>query len=418
MKFFMYSECGEGAGLLDRIQQEGNEVSLYIHDRIYRDVWDGLLPKVNIPTPDKDALILFDMSGNGATADSFRRSGHLVYGASALMDQLECDRDFGFDVMKQVGIKIPKTEKFKSFKDGIEYVSKHTGKLVFKPNGSMPCKLTYVSENAEELIAYLRFVEVKFGKNIDDFLLQDFVKGCVVSSEAFCDGQKFIRPCNHTVEAKKFMDGEHGPSTGCSGNVTWLDETQIMASGIMLAEEYCVKNGYVGQIDLNAVVNEDGVFGLEWTPRMGYDATPCLFSLIKGDVGEFFSDLLSGQLKKMPMVAEYGASVRFSIPPYPAELLKGKDSEKFSPNEGIPIQGFESVEDEIYFYEVLCKDGQLVHSSGTGVLGITLGMDSNCKIAINDCYDVLEFINVPDLQYRTDLDTVLSSMVEEISEYA
>jgi phosphoribosylamine--glycine ligase len=414
----MYSECGEGAGLLSRIQDEGNDVSLYIHDRIYRDCWDGLLPKVNIPAPEKDAIVLFDMSGNGATADSFRRSGHLVYGASALMDQLECDRDFGFDVMKQAGIKIPETKKFKSFADGIEYVSKYDGKLVFKPNGSMPCKLTYVSENAKELIAYMKFVEVKFGKNIDDFILQEFISGCVVSSEAFCDGERFIKPFNHTIETKKFLDKDLGPATGCSGNVTWLDETQIMKSGVGLVEEYCVKNQYVGQIDLNCVVNDSGVYGLEWTPRFGYDATPALFSLIKGDVGEFFSDLLSGQLKKMPMVEEYAASVRFSIPPYPAELLKGKDSEKFSPNEGIPIQGFESVEDEIYFYEVLCKDGQLVHSSGTGVLGITLGMDSNCKIAINDCYDILEFINVPDLQYRTDLDTVLSSMVEEISEYA
>jgi phosphoribosylamine--glycine ligase len=418
MKYFMYSECGEGAGILDRIQNEGNDVSLYIHDRIYKDVWDGLLPKVNIPTPESDALILFDMSGNGAVADNFRRLGHKVYGASALMDQLECDRDFGFDVMKKVGIRIPETKKFKSFADGIEYVSKYDGKLVFKPNGSMPCKLTYVSENAEELIAYMRFVESKFGKNIDDFILQEFIKGVVVSSEAFCDGKQFIRPFNHTVEVKKFLDKELGPATGCSGNVTWLDETQIMESGIARVEEYCVKNGYVGQIDLNAVVNDKGVYGLEWTPRMGYDATPCLFSLIKGDVGEFFSDLLSGGLKKMPMVDEYAASVRFSIPPYPAELLKGKDSEKFSPNEGIPIQGFESVEDEIYFYEVLCKDEQLVHSSGTGVLGIALGMDGNCDIAVKDCYDVLESINVPDLQYRTDLDTVLFSMVEEISEYA
>ncbi len=421
MKFLFYSTSGESAQIAKRIKLEGNDVSIYIKDKIYKSVFDGLINKTDNPDSyiDKDTIIIFDMSGNGNIADKYKRAGHLVYGASGFADDLEHDRDFGFDCMSKFNITIPDMKKFSDFKSGIEYIESSDKRLVFKPNGSMPCKLTYVSKTSSELIAYLKFVEKQFGSKIDNFILQEFIEGEVVSSEFFCDGEKFISPANHTIEVKKSMNDELGPSTGCSGNITWpCEDDKIIEAGIKRAEQLCRENNYVGQLDLNSVVNDTGLYGLEWTPRFGYSATPSLLSLITIDLGQFFSDLVNKQLKELPILNSYAGSVRLTIPPYPAEPVEGIDSEKFSPNKGVPIQDYEKYHESCYFYEIMLEDDVLVHSGGTGVILEAQGIGDSCDESLKLPYKILETINIPDKQYRTDLNKVLPKMVKEIEIYA
>ena len=84
----MFSESGEGAQILKKIHLEGNEVKLYINDPLYKNVFNGIIPKVkNLEEDiDKETIILFDMSGNGDVADYFKKRGNLVYGASGFAD--------------------------------------------------------------------------------------------------------------------------------------------------------------------------------------------------------------------------------------------------------------------------------------------------------------------------------------------
>jgi len=415
----MYSQSGEGAQILKRISDEGNDCVLFIKDKVYKSVFDGLLEKTDIPNPDKDTIVLFDMSGNGQIADGWRRKGHHVFGASSFADQLEHDRQFGFNIMEQAGIQIPEYKEFTTFKEGLDFVREANKELlVFKPSGSMPTKLTYVSKSSEELASYMTFVEKRYGKHIKSFILQEFIKGTVVSSEAFCMGEKGFRyPFNHTVEVKKSMNDDLGPSTGCSGNIAWACETDhITLAGVELVEAICRKEGYFGQIDLNAVVNDSGVYGLEWTPRFGYDSVGTLLSLLEMDFGELFAGLAKGQLKEIPLSEDYAGSVRVTIPPYPAEFEK--DSELLSPNMGVPILGYEGFEEDIYFYEVCFEDDVLLHSGGTGVIACVIGQAGQADHCLNLAYQSLEEIIIPDKQYRTDLVDVLSEMVEGVNEYA
>src|SRR6266702_3867912 len=107
MKFLMYSESGEGAQILKKIQLEGNDVAIYINDPVYNTVFDGLLPKIQKDSIesfiDKDTIVIFDMSGNGKFADTLRTRGFLVYGGSHFADELELNRDFGLDIMRECG---------------------------------------------------------------------------------------------------------------------------------------------------------------------------------------------------------------------------------------------------------------------------------------------------------------------------
>jgi phosphoribosylamine--glycine ligase len=408
MKFLMISQCGEGAGVLHQIHQEGNDCDLYIKDEGYKTVYDGLLEKTEEIKPDDDTIVIFDMSGNGEIADNLRKEGHLVYGASLFADDLEENRQFGLDTMKYVGIKIPLSEEFKDFNDALPFLEKYKDKkFVFKPSGDhLPCKLTYCSQDNEELLNYMKFVEEKFGSEIESFVLQEFVEGALVSSEIFFDGEKVVGIPNHTVEAKKFMNDDLGPSTGCSGNLVWLaDDSKIVELGIMKMTELLAQEQFCGQIDLNAVVNKDGVYGLEFTPRFGFDATPTYLRMLGIEYGKFFSDIVNGTAKTWPHNYDEMWGMRVTIPPYPAE--PEGDSEKLSPNEGIPIQNWETYNSNLFLYEVMMQDDALVHSGGTGVIA--------CVIHKNPkrCYEILEKIKVPDKQYRTDLEKVLSKMKKE-----
>jgi len=421
MKFLMYSTSGEGAQIAKKIELEGNTVGIYIKDKVYKTVFDGLLMKVEKPDDfiDKDTVVIFDISGNGDAADSFRKRGISVYGGSSLADKLEHDRKFGFDIMKQVGIKTPESKEFTDFKEGKAFVQKSNKRLVFKPSGSMPCKLTYCSKDAKELLAYMDFVEKHFGSEIESFILQEFIEGVVVSSEFFCDGNYFLSPGNHTVEDKKFMNDGLSVSTGCSGNITWpCEESNIFDDGISKMEKFCIDNQFIGQIDLNAVVDNSGtVYGLEWTPRFGYDATPTLLTLLNMDQAQFFSDISKSQFRGyIPLAERYAGGLRITIPPYPVESKQ--DPEKFSPSRGVPILNYEDFEEDLYFYEVMLEDDHLVHSGGSGVIACAMGVGFSPTKSMEYPEEIAEKICIPDKQYRTDLKMVLSKAVEEVENYA
>jgi hypothetical protein len=113
----------------------------------------------------------------------------------------------------------------------------------------------------------------------------------------------------------------------------------------------------------------------------------------------------------------FSGGARLTIPPYPIEPVKDiKGILKDSPNVGIPIRGLEEYEDNCYFYEIMKKDDQIVHSNGTGVIACISDIGETPK----SCYDLvneaLENCKIPDKQYRTDLDSVLTDMYEETKE--
>ena len=416
MNFHLLSDTGDGCGLMKRIQDEGNECTVHIRDNNYWDSHVGILQ--HIKEPSKDAIIIVDTVGLGEEADKFRKKGFKVFGGSKFADKLEQDRDFGLDFMRNHGIKVPDTKQFYTFWDAIAWVEKQKGDdtYVFKPSGEdLPCRLTYCATDKDDLISYLRFVQRYFSGRIDDFVLQTFVEGPIISTEFWVGPSGFIRPANHTVEVKKFLNDDLGPSTGCQGNIVWMAEDDEIVALLEGIEKDLVEEGYIGPIDLNCILSEEGPRGLEWTPRFGLDAMPSLLSLILKDVGGTISDIVHGNTKTMDLYDAIAGGVRLTIPPYPIEPTNdvGKVL-KEAPNQGVPIRDLE--DDGVYFYEVMMQDGELVHSSGNGVIAVVSDCGEDPKECLNYPYEILEGCRVPDKQYRTDLQEKLSEMTEEACE--
>jgi phosphoribosylamine-glycine ligase len=91
-----------------------------------------------------------------------------------------------------------------------------------------------------------------------------------------------------------------------------------------------------------------------------------------------------------------------------------------SPSAGIPIRGIpDGTEENYYWYEVEVDhddENQLVSSVGTGVVADIVGLGDSIEEAYQKPYEILDQLLIPNKQYRTDLDAVLSEQHEETVE--
>ena len=415
MKFLLMSRSGDGLALARRLSENGHDVAAWVMDRRAKKNFDGLVKKVDKWSDFIDAktIVVFDSNGGGKTGDMMRSRGHHVIGGSVFHDQLEMDRGLAFQLMEEVGIKVPPTESFTDWEAGKAYTKKFEGRLVFKPSGELAKQGadlgidSYVSYDSEDMIAMLDYFQTLAGSTPAEFELQKFIEGGVaISTEGWFNGKDFMLPFNHTVERKQLMDQNLGPSGGCSGNSVWACtfNNHIIDDGIARMAPTLRSFGYIGPIDLNSIVNEQGVWALEFTPRFGYDALPAFLELYQGDVGELLASLaMLTYPKEMVLKSGFGSALRLSIPPYP--------SEEYRPKGGVPIRGFERKDrDHLFFYEVrLNNQDQLVTSdSGGAVVSIT-GWGESIPGSLWGPYDLAKAARIPDKQYRTD-------MIEKLSE--
>jgi phosphoribosylamine--glycine ligase len=414
MKFLFISRYGDGAGIAWRLKQEGNNVALWIKQPSAKRAYEGVLPKVDKWETflDRSTVVVFDSTGGGRTAERLRQQGHPVFGSSVFADELELDRQFGTQLMVDAGIKVPETHTFKSLSEGQSFAKQHKDRTwIFKPSGQMPAELTYVPYDAEDAVEYFNYLKKLLQNESVEFELQELKEGVAVSTEAWCDGTRFVPPFNHTIEKKRFMNDDLGPSTGCVGNVVWAEPRpcRTISEGLARAERTLVGAGYIGPIDLNTIVNEEGVWGLEWTPRFGYDAICCFLRLYKGDFGALISNFARSQFgeAELPLSNVFSGGVRLTIPPAPDEQhpSKGGESLRGFPKEDMP---------SYYFYEVMLdKDKSMIHSGGFGTVICATGVAATFRESLTRPYEIVERAMVPNKQYRTDLREAMGKTYDE-----
>lgn len=344
--------------------------------------------------------IIVDCTGLGILCDMLRKAGYSVIGGSRLADKLEGDRAYASDVMKRSGIAVPKSRSFKEWEAAFEFVEKNEGRFVFKPEGDLSGTIpSYVSTGPDDLLEVLKNAQAKAPKIEPRFTLQEFVEGTCVSTEIWFDGNQVIEGLtNHTIERKHLMNDDTGPSGGCVGNVVWAcGDCPICDQTVYKLIPFLQSHGYVGPIDVNAVVDkEGGTYGLEFTPRFGYDAFPTLLELLDGAVGE----LLAGGNSPVGLKSGFAAGVRLTLSPWPAEKHKGP--------EGLPIHGLNrSRLEHFYIYDVMEDvEGNLCTAGGYAIIGVANGYGENIDEAFSQAYRLVDRLEIPDKQFRTDLSEV------------
>lgn len=405
-KFLFVSLDNLSGDLAWHIKKEGHEVKYYVKCKEERDVASGFIDFVDDYTQHidwADVIIFDDVLGLGKIAQRLRKKGKKVVGGTAYTDKLEEDRSFGTEEMKKKGINIIPYEDFSSFDEAIEYIKKNPTAYVLKPTGEYkPTALGilyigYHPEGKDVIDVIERYKEWK--DKIPRIQLQKKMEGVEVAVGAFFNGKKFIKPINVNFEHKRLFTGDLGPDTGEMGtSMFWTHNSKIFDETLGKFEEELAKTKYVGYIDINCIVNKEGIHPLEFTSRFGYPTISIQIDSFQMPVGEFFWKLSNGEDFELKVKNGFHLGVRLVVPPFPFNddktySVKSKNAKIYleEGTEGLHIEDVKLVENEWRI------------AGTSGVVMIVCGTGNTMEEAKRIAYNRIKKIHMPRMYYRIDI---------------
>jgi phosphoribosylamine---glycine ligase len=390
-----------------QIVKEGHDVLFCTDNPADMEVGDGFVQKAQNWREHvdwADVIIFDDVLGMGTDAQALRAQGKLVVGGTEYTDMLEDDRSFGQEQLKKHGINIIPYKHFTNFEEGIAFVKQNPGRYVIKPSGEAQNLkgLLFVGEedDGSDVIQVLSDYNQAWKDKIPTFQLQKRVVGVEVAVGAFFNGHEFVYPINVNFEHKRLFPGNLGPSTGEMGtSMFWSGPNKIFNQTLKKLEGKLRDEKYVGYIDLNCIVNGNGIYPLEFTARFGY---PTIFIQLEGinmPVGEFMYKLASGELKSFKYQTGFQIGVRIVMPPFPFN-----DPETFAVKSKDTLIHFKKPNMEgVHIEDVKMVNGEWVITGESGVILVVVGLGQTMRQAQTQVYTRIKNIMIPHMYYRKDI---------------
>jgi phosphoribosylamine--glycine ligase len=312
-----------------QVSRAGNDVRYYIGNEAERQIGDGFVPKVDNWEDHvdwADVIVFDDVLGQGEKAATLREAGKFVVGGTAYTDRLEDDRTFGQQELRKHGVSILPFEEFTDFDTAIEYVRAHPATYVIKPSGEAQNikRLLFVGqeEDGTDVIHVLQSYKAVYADTVKIFQLQRRVRGVEVAVGAFFNGTDFMMPININFEHKPLFPGNIGPATGEMGTcMYWSGPNKLFSATLAKLHDKLAEEKYVGYIDINCIVNGQGIYPLEFTPRFGYPTISIQSDGISLPIGDFLYGMASGELKNFKTRTGFQIGVRVVVP-FPPKVLK------------------------------------------------------------------------------------------------
>ncbi|MGH7551125.1 MAG: phosphoribosylglycinamide synthetase C domain-containing protein [Gemmatimonadota bacterium] len=390
-----------------QVVKEGHEVRYYIKKKPARSIGDGFVPKSTDWKADAewaDVIVFDDVLGMGEDADRLRKAGKAVVGGTPYTDRLEDDRAFGQNELRGFGIPIIPFEEFSSFDDAIAYVRSNPVRYVIKPSGEAQNikRLLFVGEDEDgtDVIHVLESYKKVYADRVRTFQLQQRRTGVEIAIGAFFNGSEFLTPINVNFEHKKLFPGNIGPSTGEMGTAMyWSQPNRIFNQTLRKVEEKLREEGYVGYIDLNCIVNSQGIYPLEFTARFGYPTISIQQEGLTTPMGELLAALARGEKVDLKARSGFQVGVRIVVPPFPFD-----DPQTFEANSEERVIIFRKPETTgVHIEDVKLVNGEWVITGTSGVVLIVVGMGQTMRRAQAQTYNRIGNIMIPNMYYRTDI---------------
>lgn len=408
--FLFVSFEGLATDLAWQVKKEGHNVKFYIKNEDVKTIGNGFFPKTDNWEEEvtwANVIVFDDVLGQGEVAKKLRAQGKKVIGGTPYTDRLEDDRGFGQEELKKHDIKILSYNTFTSFDEAIEFVKTNPGRYVFKPSGEAQNAkgLLFVGEenDGSDMIQVLDDYKKTQADRIETFQLQKRITGIEVGVGAFFNGKEFIYPVYVGFEHKKFFTGELGPSTPEMGTLGfWSGPNRLFNMTLKKFEQTLANEGYVGYIDLNFMVNEDGIYPLEWTVRFGYPLICLQQESFISPTGEFLYALANGESYKLQVKNGFQIGVRLVVPPFPFNDkktfdLQSKDIVVFFKN------AYRDKLSGLHIEDVKLVNEKWVVTGYSGVVFVICGTALTVKQAQTLTYNRIKNINIPHMYYRTDI---------------
>ena len=409
MRFLGIGDSCDLGALYMRLLAEGHEVKVYVGNPICHGTLAGLVTQIPdwkdeldwVRAAGVDGIILFENveKQRGQLQDELRRDGFNVIGGSAYGDRLENDRGFAQDILRSLGLSIAPVKTFSDRASAIAFIRQQPGRYVVKFNEVAE---TFVGQLADgrDVMAFLMTLP-QLGEE-ESFILMQHIEGVEMGVGAYFDGEKFLSPACLDWEHKRFFPGDLGELTGEMGTIVTYDRTakfHRLTLGRM--EGLLRENGYCGYINLNTIVNEQGIWPLEFTCRFGYPGYAILESLQVTSWSDLFRALATRSGSSFTTRPGFAAGIVMSTPPFPYARPDVKVPV------GLPVVFDPTLSPEelrnIHNGEVGLQNGELVTSGAYGWTLVVTGRALTVEEAQQRANKLASRITIPNVRYRVDI---------------
>ena len=423
MKILVIDVGSNALDLCMRWQQQGHTVKWYDQPRpggIVRRSGEGIIDKISdfnalrkkwigwadlIYTPDNVCYI--DL------LEPYRRIGYPIFGCNLEAVEWELDREVGQKVMEECGMATIPGKSFHDYDSAIAYVKKHGTAFVSKPSGDGERAMSYVANNAADLVYMLQRWKtipkyVKSAKE-DGFILQEKIDGIEMAVGGWFGPDGWSRYWVENFENKKLMNGDLGVNTGEMGTTVRIVKKSKLADLVLEpVTEHLRKVGYVGYVDVNCMITPDGTpYPLEFTMHDGWPIRHNLTALIEGDQAQWMLDKVNGRDTMKCKLDTVCISVLMALPDFPYSKITNKELC------GIPIYNGEDAE-HLHWSEVMIGtapreiNGKVVDLPGPVTAGdyvlVATGTGETITGARRSAYSAIKKVKIPNSPfYRTDI---------------
>ena len=308
MRFLGVGETCDLGALYVALQAEGHDVRVHVSEALAQGTLAGMVTRVAdwraelnwVRGGEDPGAILFESvsEGFGALQDELRAQGFIVIGGSAFGDRLENDRAYAQDLLADIGFPKGHVWRFDELSRALDFVRVKPARYVIKFTGADHSAAdTYVGQLADgaDVAAMLRG-RIAAGQGARGLILMAHIEGVEIGVGAFFNGEAFMTPACLDWEHKRFFAGDLGELTGEMGTVVTYERGQrLFEMALKPLEDRFRAAGHVGWVNINTIVNEDGVWPLEFSCRFGYPGYAILAPLQAGGWGELLHRIVERQ---------------------------------------------------------------------------------------------------------------------------
>jgi phosphoribosylamine--glycine ligase len=414
-------------GLLDvvmRAAANGHACRYYLrdYDQFKCPVGRGLVERVADWRGSMRWADLVILGGNDTWMQEFdrwRAAGVPIIGGSAASAEWESDRALGMQVFKKAGIPVPPYRGFTNYDDAIAYVGRRDEPFVSKPSGKCDDKgLSYVPKSAQGLRWKLAKWKAMGKRAGLDFILQEKISGIEVAVGAWFGPGGFAEGFEQNWEFKKIGAGDIGINCGEAGTVMrYVRKCRLAEKVLLPLEPQLARLGYVGNVDVNCIVDEDGTpFPLEFTMRCGWPAFDIEQSLFATDPIEFLAGLAAGKPPKgAHKFDEVAVGVVLAIGDWPHSRKPQGEVV------GVPLWGIDSrMMQNIHPAQMQAGsfDDQACYCTAGDYVLIATGVAGTVQAARDAAYRIIRRIEIPETPYyRPGIGSRLARQLPELQQH-
>lgn len=338
-------------------------------------------------------------------ADVVTAMGVRVFGPSKAAAQIEGDKWFAKEIMRQQSVPTAEAKVFTDAKSADEYIRVRNGPMVIKASGLAKGKGVSVCYRPEDAYAAIDSIMRKksFGGAGDRVVIEELMVGPECSILAFVEGRN-IYVMETAQDHKPIDDGDTGPMTGGMGAYS---PTPVITNAMLSSIERdifvpvidgLVREGieYKGVLYAGLMLTSAGPRVLEFNCRFGDPETQPLMMRLKSDLTDVMVAVAEGKLDTIDLKWDDRSAICVvaTSKGYPGNYSKG-----------VPITGIEkadAMKDVKVFHSGTAMKGCQLVTDGGRVLGVT-ALGNTIADAHKAAYEAMKLVHFDGMHYRKDI---------------